>query len=60
MTPHQLAVEIENAFDYRDREAMLRFLARLVVLAELHRKTWQGVIDAIPQQPQSLDSSPTD
>jgi len=34
MTPMQLAREIENAFDSRDRETMLRMLARLVTLAE--------------------------
>lgn len=34
MTPYQLAQEVENAFDNRDRDAMHRFLARLVAMAD--------------------------
>lgn len=29
MTPHQLATEVQNAFDSRDRDQHTRFLARL-------------------------------
>ena len=34
MTPYQIAQEVENAFDNRDRDAMHRFLARLVAMAD--------------------------
>ncbi len=34
MTPIQLAREIESAYDSRDRDTLLRMLARLVTLAE--------------------------
>ncbi len=57
MSPHQLAVEIENAYDNRDRDTLRRFLARLVVLAELHRRTWQGVAAVIPEAPRPIDNS---
>jgi predicted aminopeptidase len=33
MTPRQLAQEVENAFDFRSRDAMVRFLAELTALA---------------------------
>lgn len=57
MSPHQLSVEIENAFDNRDRDAFARHLARLVLLAELHRKSWQGVIEAMPPPPAPMEPS---
>lgn len=34
MTPIDLARAIENAYDSRDRDTLLRMLARLVMLAE--------------------------
>lgn len=34
MTPVQLAQEVETAFDNRDRDALHRFLARLVAMAD--------------------------
>jgi len=33
MTPRQLAEEIERAYDARDRDALHRYVARLVILA---------------------------
>lgn len=33
MTPRQLAVECENAFDTRDRQSLVRYLAQLVATA---------------------------
>lgn len=34
MSPQQLAQEVENAFDNRDRDALHRNLARLVAIAD--------------------------
>ena len=36
MTPRQLAEEIERAYDARDRDALHRYVARLVILASVH------------------------
>jgi hypothetical protein len=33
MTPRQLATEVENAFDARDRATLIRFLAKLTAAA---------------------------
>ena len=35
MTPRQLAEEIERAYDARDRDALHRYVARLVILASV-------------------------
>jgi hypothetical protein len=57
MSPHQLAVECENAYDARDRESLQRCLARLVVLAELHRRAWTGITEIAQRDPQPIDPS---
>ena len=50
MTPVQLAQEVENAFDSRDRDAMHRFLARLVAMADAKLR---------PPAPDPLPTNPT-
>jgi hypothetical protein len=57
MSPHQLATELRNAFDNRDRDAFDRHLARLVVLAELHRRAWTGITEIAQRDPQPIDPS---
>jgi hypothetical protein len=57
MSPHQLSVECENAYDARDREALQRCLARLVVLAELHRRAWAGITEIAQRDEPPLDAS---
>lgn len=34
MTPYELAQAVESAYDSRDRDALHRFLARLVAMAD--------------------------
>lgn len=57
MTPHELAVECSNAYDFRDRAKLDRALLLLVALAESHRLTAQAVLAAEPPPPQPLDPS---
>lgn len=60
MSPHQLAVECLNAYDSRDRTALERNLARLVVLAELHRRAWAGITEIAQRDPPPIDPSDPD
>jgi hypothetical protein len=57
MSPHQLSVEILNSYDCRDRDSLQRCLARLVVLAELHRRAWAGVTEIAQRDEPPLDAS---
>lgn len=57
MSPHQLAVEIENAYDFRDREKLLRALMLLVALAESHKLSAQATLLAAPKPTPPIDPS---
>lgn len=58
MTPYQLALEAENAYDNRDRTAFQRAVARLVVLAESNHRAWPEALKQIAQQdPQPIEPS---
>lgn len=56
MTPRQLSVEIETAYDLRDREKLKRALLMLVALAENSIKARYALL-AAPKEPESLDPS---
>ncbi|HEY8359265.1 MAG TPA: hypothetical protein VIL30_17590 [Ramlibacter sp.] len=43
MTPRQLAVEVENAYDNRSRDSLVRFLGRLTAAAESAQLTLAAV-----------------
>lgn len=57
MSPHQLSVEIENAYDFRDRDKLKRSLLLLVALAEAHRLQARAVLLAVPPEIPPLDAS---